>query len=105
MWSESGAWVSLVDLSVPYESRLNEQHEYKLRKYEDLPRKLTKNGRPTKVLPVEVGARGFVAASMSQMLGRLGIKGNKRTKTIKQLAETAEKSSCWLWSKRNDTWS
>ena len=105
VWSESDPRLILIELTVPYESRIEEQHQYKLRKYEDLARKLTIEGRPTKVLPVEVGARGFVAASMSQMLGRLGIKGNKRTKTIKQLAETAEKSSCWLWSKRNDTWS
>ena len=105
LWSESGAWVSLVELSVPYESRLNEQHEYKLRKYEDLANQVTSEGYKCTIKPVEVGARGFVSASTCQLLGQLGIKGHKRTATIKRLSETAEKCSMWLWARRNDSWS
>ena len=105
VWSESDPRIILIELTVPYESRMNEQHQYKLRKYEDLAKELSQKGHPTKVLPVEVGARGFVSASVSQLLGQLGIKGNKRNSIIKRLAETAEKSSCWLWSKRNENWS
>ena len=105
LWSESGAWVSLVELSVPYESRLNEQHEYKLRKYEDLANQVTSEGYKCTIKPVEVGARGFVSASTCQLLGQLGIKGHKRTATIKRLSETAEKCSMWLWAQRNDSWS
>ena len=56
VWSESDPRLILIELTVPYESRIEEQHQYKLRKYEDLARKLTIDGRPTKVLPVEVGA-------------------------------------------------
>ena len=39
VWSESDPRIILIELSVPYESRLNEHHQYKLRKYEDLAKR------------------------------------------------------------------
>ncbi|GFN87085.1 transient receptor potential cation channel subfamily a member 1-like [Plakobranchus ocellatus] len=53
-------------------------------------------------MPVEIGARGFVGSSVYGLLSKLSIGGNKRTKALRLLAETAENSSRWIWSRRNE---
>ena len=102
LWSESSAKMFLIELTVPYENRLEEQHQFKMAKYQDLAKELQSKGYSTKVMPVEVGARGFVAASTFKLMGQLGIKGRKRGTAIKRISEIAEKSSHWIWLKRNE---
>ena len=104
LWSETDAKIFLIELTVPYESRIDAQHQFKLAKYEDLSKQLQREGYSSRVMPVEVGARGFVAASTFTLLGQLGIKGQKRKIAIKRISEMAEKSSSWLWTKRNERW-
>ena len=53
-------------------------------------------------MPVEVGAREFIGSSVYDLLTKLSIYGNKRTKALKLLAEIAENSSRWIWSRRNE---
>ena len=53
-------------------------------------------------MPVEVGAREFIGSSVYDLLTKLSICGNKRTKALKLLAEIAENSSRWIWSRRNE---
>ena len=103
LYSEHLKKVIMVELTVPYESRIEHQHQYKMAKYEDLAGRIKKEGYTVKVLAVEVGARGFVGASVFSLLTQFGIKGRKRTRAMKDLAEIAEKSSSWLWSRRNET--
>ena len=104
LWSETDAKIFLIELTVPYESRIETQHQFKLAKYEDLSKQLQGEGYSSKIMPVEVGARGFVAASTFKLLGQLGIKGQKRKAAVKRISEVAEKSSSWLWTKRNENW-
>ncbi|KAK3702668.1 hypothetical protein RRG08_042656 [Elysia crispata] len=49
----------------------------------------------------EVGARGFIGSSVYDLLTKLSIRGNKRTKALKLLAEI-ENRSRWIWSRRNE---
>ena len=56
LWSESSAKMFLIELTVPYESRVEVQHQFKLAKYEDLAKELQSEGHTTKVMPTEVGA-------------------------------------------------
>ena len=53
-------------------------------------------------MSVEVEARGFVGSSVYDLLTKLSICGNKRRKALKLLAEIAENSSLWIWSRRNE---
>ena len=92
----------LIELTVPYESRVGVQHQFKMAKYEDLAKELQSKGYTTKVMPVEVGARGFVSASIFKLMGQLGIKERKRSSVIKRISEVAEKSSHWIWLKRSE---
>ena len=59
-------------------------------------------GWKTTCFPVEVGCRGYVAASLLTTLGKLGIRGKTRKSVIKKVGEAAERASNWLWIKRND---
>ena len=83
----------MVELTVPYENRMEEAHIYKREKYMNLTKELDNAGYNGVVMPVEVGARGFVGSSVYDLLTKLSIRSNKRTKALKLLAEIAEKSS------------
>ncbi|GFO11467.1 reverse transcriptase [Plakobranchus ocellatus] len=100
--SASTQQIIMVELTVPYESRMEENHAFKEGKYLDLTKELKKDGYEAKVMPVEIGARGFVGSSAYGLLSKLSIGGNKRTKALRLLAETAENSSRWIWSRRNE---
>ena len=100
--SPSTKKVILIELSVPYESRMEEAHTYKTEKYASLASSLREQGFQTRVLPIEVGERGFVDTSAYDLMKQLSISGKKRTRTLKALAEAAEKSLSWIWSRRNE---
>ncbi|GFN94214.1 reverse transcriptase [Plakobranchus ocellatus] len=100
--SASTQQIIMVELAVPYESRMEEAHAFKEGKYLDLTKELKKDGYEAKVMPVEIGARGFVGSSAYGLLSKLSIGGNKRIKALRLLAETAENSSRWIWSRRNE---
>ncbi|GFR96528.1 reverse transcriptase [Elysia marginata] len=90
----------MVELTVPYESRM--EPAYKKGKYLDLTKELEESGYRVKIMPIEIGARGFAGSSAYDLLSKLSISGNKRTKALKLPAETAENSSRWFWSRRNE---
>ncbi|GFO27064.1 polyprotein [Plakobranchus ocellatus] len=81
---------------------MEEAHAFKEGKYLDLTKELKKDGYEAKVMPVDIGARGFVDSLVYGLLSKLSIFGNKRTKALRLLAETAENSSRWIWSRRNE---
>ncbi|GFO27371.1 reverse transcriptase [Plakobranchus ocellatus] len=94
--SASTQQIIMVELTVPYESRMEVAHAFKEAKYLELTKELKKDGYEAKVMPVEIGARGFVGSSAYGLLSKLSIGGIKRTKALRLLAETAENSSRWI---------
>ncbi|GFS04719.1 polyprotein [Elysia marginata] len=70
--------------------------------YLDLAKELEESGYRAKIIPVEIGARGFAGSSAYDLLSKLSISGNKQTKALKLLAEIAKHSSRWIWSRRNE---
>ena len=84
----------MVELPVPYENIMEDAHIYKREKYMNLTKELEN---------ADQRARGFVGSSVYDLLTKLSICGNKRTKALKLLAEIAENSSRWIWSRRNET--
>ncbi|KAK3791415.1 hypothetical protein RRG08_046568 [Elysia crispata] len=91
--SASTQQMIIVELTVPYENRMEEAHICKKEKYMNLTKKLENACYKTVVMFVEVGARGFVGLSVYDLLTKLSICGNKRTKALKLLEEIAENSS------------
>ena len=101
IWSRNPKRVVMVELTVPWEERIEESHELKRSKYEDLAQSCKSNGWNTQVFPIEVGCRGFPSQSVWRMLGALGIKGATRKRTVHALGRTAERASSWLWMLRS----
>jgi hypothetical protein len=102
--SPTSPQIIMIELTVPYESRLDEQHTFKMEKYYDLVTALRRDGITARIIAVEVGARGLVAASVYDLLKQIGLKGQARTRSMKRLGEAAERASCWLWNNRNGQW-
>ena len=50
----------MVELTVPYESRIEEAHTYKRKEYLNLTKELRNAGYRAVVMPIEVGAKGFI---------------------------------------------
>ena len=57
--SASTQQLIMVELTVPYENRMEEAHIYKREKYLNLTKELENVGYIAVVMPVEVGAREF----------------------------------------------
>ena len=102
IYSESTNKIIMVELTVPYENRMEQAHVYKEEKYQDLRKELERQGYSAYILPVEIGARGFSGVSAYSLLSKLSITGRKRTSALKTLNETAENCSRWIWTRRND---
>ena len=86
----------MVEVTVPYESRVEEAHTYKRKKYLNLTKELRNAGYGAVIMPLEVGARGFIESLVYDLLTKLSICGDKRTKALKLLTEIAENISRWI---------
>ncbi|XP_073731592.1 uncharacterized protein [Misgurnus anguillicaudatus] len=102
--SEKTRQVVLLELTVPWEDRMEEAFERKRAKYEELAAERRSRGWRTRCYPIEVGCRGFVGQSLIRALKMLGVKGLHSRKAIKNITDVAEKASRWLWIKRGDPW-
>ncbi len=102
LWSERSRQVVMVELTVPWEERVEEAYHMKRNKYEELRLECVSKGWKCWVFPVEVGSRGFPAQSMWSTLSKLGLVGQTRKRAIQNIAQAAERASCWLWMKREE---
>ena len=83
--SEGSKEMVMIELTVPYESRIEEQHRFKSEKYSDVAKKLKKDaGIRARVIAVEVGARGFATASAYDLCKQLGLKGQARARAVEE---------------------
>ena len=74
--------IIMAELSIPYESCMEQSYDYKTSKYVDRKTELEKQGYSMIMKVVKMGARGFVAGTLSQFLGQIGIKRHNRVKCI-----------------------
>ena len=96
--------LAIVELTVPWETRMEEAHERKLTKYQQLVWECKDKGWKAWNFPVEIGCRGFASNSLWRALGRLGISGQNRRTLIAKAGDQAERASSWLWRKREEGW-
>jgi len=73
MWSLPTKQIALVELTVPWEERIEESFERKLTKYQTLTESCVKRGWKAWCFPVEVDCRGFPAQSLRRTFSQLGI--------------------------------
>ena len=103
LWSNTCKLVYIIELTVPWEDAVEEAYERKKLRYSNLAAEAEDRGWKARVRPVEVGCRGFVASSTAKLLREVGVRGQAHRQAIKELANTAERTSHWLWLKRSDT--
>ena len=64
LWSRATKSVVVIELTVPWEERIEDAHERKLAMYQGLLEECQQNGWKTWCFPMEVGCRGFVGQSL-----------------------------------------
>ena len=102
LWSPSLKKVYIIELTVPWEDRVDEAYERKHLRYAELAAEAQHRGWNAEVRPVEVGCRGFVARSTPRLFADLGVRGQNQRSAIKAASEAAERSSQWLFMRRKD---
>ena len=98
--SNSTRRMGIVELTVPSEERIEVSGELKQEKYAKIAAEGRGRGWAVRIWTVEVGCRGFPAASMATFLKDLGIGGGERRRALRRIGETAEgcSKSIWRWS-------
>lgn len=94
--------VSLLELTVPWEDRMEEAHERKRAKYSELVEECQSNGWRARCQPIEVGCRGFAGQSLCRAYKMLGIVGANQRRAIKLATNAAEAASRSLRIRRRE---
>ena len=102
IWSEERKDVYLIELTVPHEDNIDAAQIRKDERYANLLTECEENGWMAKHFPIEVGCRGFIGNRLRDLLHFIGIKQTEMRKVMKNIEETVEKASHWVWLKRND---
>ena len=89
--------MGIVELTVPSEERIEVSGELKRQKYEKMAQEGRMNGWRVRIWAVEVGCKGFPAASLAFFRKEIGYKGSQRKRTIEKIGKAAEYASHSLW--------
>ncbi len=103
IYSTAKKLLIMVELIVPWETRMYEAYERKKLKYSELCNDCREKGWAVWCYPVEVGCRGFVGTSTIRALREIGLTGKERTKTVNEMSDVAERASSWLWLRRSES--
>ena len=76
--SDTSKRMGVIELTVPSEDRVEVSGELKKAKYAVLQQEAKKNGWSVRIWAVEVGCRGFPAASMATFIKDIGVTGAER---------------------------
>ena len=96
--SRESKTIHIVELTVPWEDRLNISHELKTSKYQN--DKAHTKGRCQ--LRFDVGA--FQATTTRNFLRKVGLSPTTTKKAINTISDSVESSSRCLWIKRRESW-
>lgn len=102
--SEGIKHLILLELTSPWEERMEESHARKQEKYQELVKDHRRNVWRSRYMPVEVGCRVWTSHSLGKAYGRLGIIGVNYKRALGNNVEAAEKASRWLWLRRGEKW-
>ena len=103
LFSSTNKLLIIIELTAPWESRIDEAYERKKLKYSELCDDCRDKGWSVWCYPVEVGCRGFVGTSTIRALRQIGLTGKERNKAINEMSDVAEKASSWLWLRRSES--
>ena len=92
--------IGIMELTVPYEDRIEISSELKKSKYKEIVEAGENKGWKVMLWSVEVGCRGFPAASLGNYLRDIGFSGAERAKLVRRIGDIAQSASnaIWKWS-------
>ena len=73
-------------------------NEMKKAKYAPIVEEARQKDWVVQIWAVEVGCRGFPAASMANLLREMGLTAGEKKRKLRKLGEAAERASKWLWN-------
>ena len=91
----------LVELTVPWEDRMDLSNALKSDRYLDLTMDLEARGYGVHLFAIEVGARGLVGRSTYAFLRAIGLSNRQTKHFVKELSEAAESASHWIWTTKD----
>ena len=100
LWSKTGKKLTIIKLTVPWQTRCEKAYERKKAKYTELLDLCRQRGWCAWLFPVEVGVRGFCSQSIYRLMSAVGTIGREKRKVIHILSQSAERASSWLWLRR-----
>ena len=103
VWNEEEKVMKIIELIVSWETNIDDAYNRKNVRYENLCNFCEDEGCATDCLPIEVGARGYVGRRIPALLTKLGFNSKEKNELIREIQSTAEKTSFWIWLKREDT--
>ena len=72
-------------------------HERKMAKYDPLRMDIERKGWKCRVLPIEMGCRGYASRALIAYLRGIVLGASELKKTTKELEAVAESASSWIW--------
>ena len=105
MINEEARKIKLVELTVCWEDNIDDAHERKMRRYDDLTETYILEGFDAECITIEIGARGFIGHRLLTLLRRLRMPPRNIKQLTNENQKKVEECSYWIWLKRNDaTW-
>ena len=106
IWNEERKIVHLLELTVPWESNMDDAEERKEERYEGLVDTCVEQGWTASHSHLGVGARGYVDKKLLHLFrSEMGFSPIEVKQLREQVQEAAEKASLFIWLKRDDgTW-
>ena len=102
VWSEEQRHIIILELTVPWEDNIKDAELRKEQRYEDLIDACVDKAWATEYYHLAVGCRGFIDKGVVRLLReRFRMTSNKLKLIVKDLQQAAEKSSLFIWLKRD----
>ena len=102
-WDDDAKTVTLLELTVPYDTLMEEAVERKTIKYTDLLESAASTGYRAHLLTIEVGSRGLPhTTSFTKLRQHLDLSKRMTTKLMIGTARTAISESHVIWKARNN---
>ena len=106
IWSKKVRMVLMIELTVPADENILTAQVRKRTRYEQLSIDMKEvNNWNSKIITVEVGARGFVAKSMNSCLRQIGFSAHSASSICKKISLVVARCSYHIWVCRyNKKW-
>ena len=100
VWSDSS--IHMVELTIPFETGIEDAAQRKLAKYAELVKRCRRNGFAATLTTIEVGSRGFIhVPSFNQLYQMVDASSKAKSELEREVIRRVIEESFRIWCKRN----